>query len=320
MSDDLARLKLGADCFSQYTDWNSYLNAMTRAEELGYDSLWTPDHVLPTPPGFDPEGPILEAYMSLAAVAARTTTATLGLLVSPVTFRNPALLTKMVTTLDHISDGRAILGVGSGWAEEEHRQYGVEFGSGFGERLSWLRQALPIMRGMLDEQRPSSEEEDRYSIEEAINSPAPVQAHLPILVGGSGPRVTLRQVAEFADMCNIVGPPEFVAERDAILLEHCSTVGRDPSDIERTVAIRQPIIRDTREEAEKVLAEVFAHNRFEPWPGAGTASTVDGIADLCGHYIDLGYRHLIFQFLAPFDEETMTRIAQEVRPMLERNT
>ncbi len=107
-------VKLGADCFSQSTTWNDYIASMTLAEDLGYDSLWTPDHVLPTVPGGNGDGDILEAMMCLAAVARATSRATLGLLVSPITLRNPAVLTKMVTTLDHISGGRAILGVGAG--------------------------------------------------------------------------------------------------------------------------------------------------------------------------------------------------------------
>jgi alkanesulfonate monooxygenase SsuD/methylene tetrahydromethanopterin reductase-like flavin-dependent oxidoreductase (luciferase family) len=315
VSDGVAGLRFGADCFSQHTEWEPYLDAMVRAERLGYDSLWTPDHVLPTPPSADPHGPILEPYMAIAAVAARTSRATLGLLVSPIAFRNPALLTKMVTTLDHVSGGRAVLGIGSGWAEEEHRRYGVEFGSGFGERLAWLREALPVMRGMLDGTRPSAAG-GRYSMTEVINSPPPVQERLPILVGGSGKKVTLRLVAEYADMCNIVGPPDWVAESDEVLVRHCEEVGRDPATIERTVAIRQPLIRDSRAEAEKALLGVFDANGFEPWPGAGTAGTVDDLVDLCGRYIDIGYRHLIFQFLAPYDRETMTRLLEEVKPQL----
>jgi alkanesulfonate monooxygenase SsuD/methylene tetrahydromethanopterin reductase-like flavin-dependent oxidoreductase (luciferase family) len=315
MPGGAADIRFGADCFSQHTDWESYLEAMVTAERLGYDSLWTPDHVLPTPPSSDPQGPILEPYIAIAAVAARTSRATLGLLVSPITFRNPALLTKMVTTLDHVSNGRAILGVGSGWAEEEHRQYGVEFGAGFGERLGWLRQALPVMRGMLDGARPSASG-GRYTMAEVVNSPLPIQERLPILVGGGGPKVTLRLVAEYADMCNLIGSPELIAEREAALLRHCEEVGRDPSEIERSVAIRQPLIRDSRSEAEEALLGVFDHNGFEPWPGAGHAGTVEDIAELCAQYVDLGYRHLIFQFLAPYDRETMTRLIQDVRPLL----
>ncbi len=186
-------VRLGADCFSQHTDWVAYLAAMGRAEILGYDSLWTPDHLLPTSGGSS--GPILEPFMALAGVASHTSRATLGLLVSPITFRNPAVLTKMITTLDHVSNGRAVLGVSAGWAQEEHRQFGIEFGEGFGERLRWLGEALPVMRGMLDDIRPTAGG-DRYAIADVVNAPPPIQDHLPILIGGGGPKVTLRLVAE----------------------------------------------------------------------------------------------------------------------------
>ena len=287
---------------------------MTRAEALGYDSLWTPDHLIPTPPNADPEGPILEPYMCLAGVAAMTSKATLGLLVSPISLRQPALLVKMITALDHISNGRAILGLGAGWHEEEHRQYGFEFGDGFGERLDWLRQALPVIRGMLDGTRPSSDG-GRYDIREAVNSPPPVQDHLPILIGGTGPKVTLRLVAEYGDMCNLIGFPEQIAVAEAKLVEHCESVGRNPAGIERTVAIRQPVIRDSRSEAERVLNEIFARNDSQPWSKEMVGTTQD-LVDKCSQYVELGYQHLIFQFLSPFDRETMERLATEVRPHL----
>lgn len=313
--DGRSKVKFGADCFSQHTDWQSYLQAMGRAEELGYDSLWTPDHLIPTPPDTDPEGPILEPYMCLAGVAAVTSRATLGLLVSPISLRQPALLAKMITTLDHISNGRAVLGLGAGWHEEEHRQYGFEFGSGFGERLDWLRQALPVMRGMLDGTRPSSIG-DRYDIQEAANSPAPIQTLLPILIGGTGPKVTLRLVAEYGDMCNLIGSPDQVAAAEARLVEHCGAVGRDPAQIERTVAIRQPVVRDSESEAEQVLNEIFAHHGSEPW-SRDMVGTPQDLIDRCTPYVEMGYQHLIFQFLSPFDQETMERLASEVRPQLE---
>ena len=287
---------------------------MMSAESLGYDSLWTPDHLIPTPPNADPEGPILEPYMCLAGVAAMTSKATLGLLVSPISLRQPALLVKMITALDHISNGRAILGLGAGWHEEEHKQYGFEFGDGFGERLGWLRQALPVVRGMLDGTRPSSDG-GRYDIREAVNSPAPVQGHLPILIGGTGPKVTLRLVAEYGDMCNLIGSPAQVAVAEAKLVEHCEAVGRNPAEIERTVAIRQPIIRDSRSESERVLNEIFARHDSEPWSKDMVGTTQD-LVDKCSEYVELGYQHLIFQFLSPFDRETMERLATEVRPHL----
>ena len=314
MPESIATLKFGADCFSQHTSWSAYLDAMTTAEELGYDSLWTPDHVLPTPPSADPEGRILEPFMCLAAVAARTTRATLGLLVSPISLRHPTLMTKMITTLDHISGGRAVLGVGAGWVDEEHRQYGFDFGEGFGDRLAWLRDALPVMRGMLDGTRPSAHT-DHFDISDVINSPRPVQDHLPILIGGSGRKVTLRLVAEYGDMCNVIGSPSQVAEIEQALLEHCRAVGRDPAEIERTVAIRQPIIRDSKERAEAVLDEICTFNELGSY-ASGLAGTPDDLVEALSGYAEIGYRHLIFQFLAPYDRETMERLVGEVRPRL----
>jgi alkanesulfonate monooxygenase SsuD/methylene tetrahydromethanopterin reductase-like flavin-dependent oxidoreductase (luciferase family) len=314
MNDSQNAVKFGADCFSQHTDWSSYLDAMVRAEELGYDSLWTPDHVLPTPPSSDPEGRILEPFMCLSAVASQTSRATLGLLVSPISLRHPTLMTKMITTLDHISAGRAVLGVGAGWAEEEHLQYGFRFGTGFGERLGWLREALPVMRGMLDGTRPSAQT-DHFDIAEVINSPRPIQEHLPILIGGSGPKVTLRLVAEFGDMCNVIGTPDRVAELDRALIEHCENVGRDPAEIERTVAVRQPIIRDTRERAQAALDEICTYNDLGSY-ASGVAGTPDDLVEHLSGYIEIGYRHLIFQFLAPYDRETMELLVADVRPAL----
>ena len=121
---------------------------MLRADALGYDSLWTWDHVYPIVGS--PDGPILEAWTAMAAIAALTKRATIGHLVGANTFRNPALTAKMITTIDHISNGRAVLGIGAAWFEAEHTAYGIEYGSGFPERLRWLGEALPIMRGMLD--------------------------------------------------------------------------------------------------------------------------------------------------------------------------
>lgn len=306
-------VKLGADFFSEFTTWDNLLGGMRKAEQLGYDSLWMPDHVLPSTGQI--EGPILEPYMAMAGVAAHTTRASLGLLVSPISLRNPALVTKMITTLDHISHGRAILGIGGGWAEEEYRQYGADFGTSAGQRLGWLEEALPMVRGMLEGSRPSTPG-PRWNMQEVVNSPPPVQENLPILIGGAGPKVTLRLVAEFADMCNMIGPAQAIADRDQVLIAHCKTAGRDPDEVERTVGIRQPIIRDSKLEAEKVLRETFASHHAEQLTGLGHAGTVSDIAALCSDYISIGYKHLIFQFLSPFDEETLTRLATEVREEL----
>lgn len=313
MPDMSAPIKLGADIWNQYTDWPAFKAAHLRAEELGYDSLWTMDHIYPP---FEPEdGPILEAFSAMSAIAEVTDRASISVMVASNTYRNPAMLTKIITTIDHISNGRAILAVGAGWAEHEHRGFGFEFGSGPGERLRWLKEALPVMRGMLDGTRPSASG-PHYAMKDAHNVPAPVQERMRMLIGGSGPRVTLRLVAEYADICNIGGSPSKVAASDDILIEHCEAVGRDEKTIERSIDVGAPTIRDSRTEAFRVKNELFAAQRSEPWKNQPTGTPED-VFEWLARYVEIGYRHLVFYWPAPYDEETMVRMTNEVRPKLE---
>ena len=314
MPDMNAPLKLGINSWNQYSDWPSFLAAQQRADRLGFDSIWTWDHVYPIVGSAD--GPIFEGYTAMAAVASTTERASVGLLVGANTFRDPSLVAKMVTTIDHISGGRAVLGIGGAWFEKEHTAFGLEFGASPGERLRWLGEALPILRGMLDGEPPTTS--GRYVTKAALNLPAPVQEHVPILVGGGGPQVTLRLVAEYADMNNIgrLTPAE-LAEKDAVLISHCESVGRDESTIERTAGVGTPFIRDSREEAFTVMADVFADNGdARTWTGMPVGA-VEHVVDHCKPYLDAGYRHLIFGSPAPYDQETIERLATEVRPELE---
>jgi alkanesulfonate monooxygenase SsuD/methylene tetrahydromethanopterin reductase-like flavin-dependent oxidoreductase (luciferase family) len=229
----VAQVKIGALCWNQYTDWPSLLEAGRRADRLGYDSLWTWDHLYPIVG--DSNGPILEGWLVTTAWAQATEHVRIGLMVGANTFRNPALVAKMATTLDHISNGRAILGIGAAWFEEEHEAFGIEFGSGPPERLRWLGEALPIMRGMLDGTEPTA---PRSALRVAAD-PEPAGAgpgHLPIAIGGGGEQVTLKLVARYADMNNVGGGVENVRRKEEVLLRHCESVGRDPSPIERTPA------------------------------------------------------------------------------------
>ena len=147
-------IRLGALCWNQYTTWPAMLEAGMRADRLGYDTLWTWDHLYPIV-GSD-DGPILEGWLTLAAWAQATERIRIGLMVGANTFREPSLTAKMATTLDHISGGRAILGIGGAWFETEHEAFGLAFGDGLPERLRWLAEALPIMRGMLHGERPTA--------------------------------------------------------------------------------------------------------------------------------------------------------------------
>lgn len=308
------QVKLGALAWNQYTPWSDLRQAGINADRLGYDSIWTWDHLYPIVGSH--EGPILEGWLTLAAWAERTEHAQIGLMVGANTFRNPAVVAKMATTLDHISGGRAVLGIGGAWFETEHRAYGIEFGSSPGERLRWLEEAVRIMRGMLRGEQPSGSR--FYETREVLNHPAPVQAKLPILIGGGGEKRTLRIVARYADACNVGGGFDNVQRKDEILRQHCAEVGRDESEIERTVGMGMCVIRDDPAEARRVADAIFeANGRAEPWKNQ-LIGTPEQVAEIMRPFLGIGFRHFIIGFPAPHDAESMERLVREVKPELER--
>ncbi|MGD9695408.1 MAG: TIGR03560 family F420-dependent LLM class oxidoreductase [Thermoleophilia bacterium] len=204
------------------------------AEQAGFSSLWVMDHFHQIVPLSTPADPMPEGYTLLAGLAASTTTIELGTLVTGVTYRNPALLAKIVTTLDVVSGGRAWLGVGASWNESEYRAYG--FGEdlpGTRERLDRLEDALRIARAMFA--GPATLRGHRIAVADAHNSPAPVRpGGPPIMIGGNGRRRLLRLVARYGDACNVFGSPADVRDLMSVLDAHCAEVGRDPAEIHRT--------------------------------------------------------------------------------------
>jgi alkanesulfonate monooxygenase SsuD/methylene tetrahydromethanopterin reductase-like flavin-dependent oxidoreductase (luciferase family) len=311
-------VKLGVNLWSQASDWPSFLAAGRRADELGYEHLWTWDHVYAI--FGEPHQPIFEGYTALAALAQATRRIGLGLFVGANTFRNPGLAVKAITTIDHISDGRAIMGIGGAWFELEHRAFGIDFGSGFGQRLDWLAEAVPAMRALLGGATVTSAPGGRYAFDELRIDPPPVQRHLPVMIGGGGEKKTLRIVAEHADMWNVFGTPEVVAHKDAVLREHCAAVGRDSSEIERTLGCKVTI-RSTEAEAERVRRSLLEHNRTPLSRVEGDVSfwtgTPEQIAETMLRYIRVGFETFIIELPAPYDEETMESLATVVRPMVD---
>ena len=205
--------------------------AARAAEDAGFDAISVPDHV------YDPGGPafpMFEAYTVLGALAAVTSSATLLTLASPVTFREPGLLAKAVTTLDVISGGRAVLSVGVGWDAAEHEAYGIEFPAP-GERFDRLAEELAICRALFrDEQATFTG--TYYAVRDAYNSPRPVRGSIPVLVAGNGEKRTLALAARYADACNVYGSLADVRRKFDVLARHCESAGRDPAQITRTVA------------------------------------------------------------------------------------
>jgi len=224
------------------------------------------DHFYQLPMLGSPDEPMLEAYTLLGALAARTKRARLATLVTGNTYRNPALLAKIVTTLDVISGGRAMLGVGAGWFEQEHAGYGFHFPP-IRERLDRLEEALSILAPMLRGEKPSVQGRF-YRTHEALNSPAPIQlGGPPILIGGSGEKRTLRLVAKYADESNLTcAPPEIPRKLEA-LAQHCQDFGRDPHTIGKSW-LGSFIVAPTYEKAEALRNDFLAHRgmRWEALP------------------------------------------------------
>ena len=311
-------IRLGINLWSQASDWPSFLAAARRADDLGYDHFWTWDHVWAI--FGDPHQPIFEGYTALSAIAAATRNVRLGLFVGANTFRNPGIVTKAITTIDHISGGRAILGIGGAWFEAEHRAFGVDFGTGFGQRLDWLGEAVPAMRTLLDGGEVTSPAGGRYAFDRLWIDPLPVQEHLPIMIGGGGERKTLRLVAQYADIWNVFGLPETVAHKDEVLRRHCAEVGRDPDTIERTLGCKVTI-RATEGEAERVRQSLLAHNRTPASRVEGDVSfwtgTPEQIAETVRSYQAVGFSTFILELPAPYDLETMETMITVVKPMVE---
>lgn len=240
-------MKIGVQLWPQATSITELRKAWKTADAMGVDSIWTWDHFHPL--SGDPEATHFECYSLLAAMAADTCHAQIGALVSCFTYRNPQLLADMSRTIDHISNGRFVLGIGSGWFERDYTEYGYHFGTAI-ERLKLLEAGLPVIKSRL-----------------AKLNPQPVNGSIPILIGGGGEKVTLRLVAEHANQYNYFGPPESYGNKIKILDEWCAKIGRNPREIERTVAIYP----------KEVTPEIFAQ------------------------YKEVGAEHLILTCSDPFD-------------------
>jgi len=304
--------------WSQAASWNEMLDAAKRVDRLGYAHLWTWDHLYAI--FGDPYQPIFEGWSLLNAWARETEQTRLGLLVGANTFRNPGLVAKVAATLDHASDGRAILGIGGAWMEPEHLAHGIEFGSGFGQRLDWLDESVGAMRDLLDGKKVTSVPGGRYAFDHLRHQPRPIQPRLPIMIGGSGEKKTLRTVARYADMWNAMGPLDVMRHKVDVLRQHCADVGRDPSAIEFTLGIKATI-RDSEAEADRVWKSAMEHNRTPMsrveddstfWNG-----TAQQLADRLAPYVELGFRTVISEQPAPYDTETLDRLIGEVKPLVD---
>ena len=258
------------------------------AEEAGFDLVTVMDHFYQIGVHGSEEEPMLEAYATLSALAARTSRVKLGTMVSGVTYRNPALLAKTVTTLDTISNGRAVLGLGAAWNDVEHAGYGFDFPP-IGERMSRLDEALQICKLMFTEERPSFEGR-YYRIQQALNVPRPIQpGGPPILIGGSGEKRTLRFVARYGDMSNWWGSMDDLKHYSEVLDRHCEAEGRDPSTILRTIMAPVILVAD-QGQAEATLSHLSPERRAQVTP-----ATPAEAAEALQPYVEAGFGGFIFR-------------------------
>jgi F420-dependent oxidoreductase-like protein len=265
----------------------------TAAEEAGFDTVWVMDHFFQLPPLGGPDQPMLEAYTLLGALAARTRRVQLGTLVTGVTYRNPAILAKMVTTLDVISRGRAILGIGAAWYDVEHQALGVDYPRA-GVRLDMLEEAVQVCRAMFTGDDVSFSG-THYRLDHARNLPRPVQAGGPkIMIGGGGEKRTLRLVATYADQCNVTGDVATLTRKIAVLRRHCDEVGRDPAQV--AVTWMTPLILTTSSQNTAEVHEMLAAGGSPEETAGFTVGQPHEIPDLVAGAIEAGADEVIFSF------------------------
>ena len=300
--------------------WPLILEHAREIERLGYDSLWVSDHLHNAPwidhgrPSGTPRmsAPVFECWSLLAALSQTTTRVRLGQLTTANSFRPPALLAKIVATVDVMSGGRVELGIGSGWFEREHLGYGMAFPSA-GQRIRMLGEALQVIRSLWTEHEVTFHG-TYYDLDRARCSPKPLQQRVPLLVGGSGP-TTLKVVAQSADKWNFIGRPEDYPAVCARLREACDAVGRDFDEIGRTW-FDTGIVVARSEPAARRAVEVVRATRGVPVERTWLSGTPGHVAEVLGQFVDLGITEFVPQFGDSPNTESLQLFAEEVIPVL----
>jgi F420-dependent oxidoreductase-like protein len=308
-------IRFGIQTGQQSIAWADMLDLWQKADAWGYDSLWNFDHFYPI--FVDPEGPCLEAWTTIAALAQATRRARIGSMVTGNTYRHPCITAKMTTTLDHVSGGRFNLGIGAGWFELEHRSFGIDFKTVPG-RLAALDEALRIIRGMLTQPKTTLHGK-HYTVTDAMCLPAPVQKpHPPIMIGGTGKRVLLRLVARHADMWNASASAEEMRALIDVIARHADTERRDPDTIEKTVMMAFCYDAPAREQ---FMCQVVGNMR-QTTPELARKQIMIGKKDECletvARYRKAGVTHFIFMTFAPYFPDELQAFAEDVVPAARR--
>ncbi len=303
---------LGCSLWPTNTKWPALCDAGVAVERAGFDHLYAWDHFYAIVG--DQENPNLECTQVLAGWGAVTERIHIGSLVHGITYRNPAVLVKTITALDHLTNGRAIMGIGAAWMEPEHKAYGIALGTRK-ERSDRFEEAARIVRSML-RQRSTTFAGTYYQVKDALNEPPPVQKELPILIGGGGEQRTLRTTARYADMWHGFGSPDDVRHKIEILRAHCAKVMRDPNEI-LAIGGGWVVIRDRMEDVRAYLQKVADHHGIAA-PAPRAMGDPDTVAAKLFEFWQAGARGFICSGAFPFDDETIERMGRDVKPRLEK--
>jgi F420-dependent oxidoreductase-like protein len=285
----------------------------TAAERAGFSAVSVMDHYHQIRAVGPPQNWMFEGNTILAGIAARTESIALGMLVGGVTYRNPAQHAKITTTLDIISGGRVFHGIGAAWFDGEHVAYGYDFPP-LRERFERLEDHLRIARAMFTEEQ-ASVAGTRHSITDAYNNPKPLRGDIPIVIGGSGERKTLRMVAQYADGCNFFGDPERARHLIGVLEGHCENLGRDPSEITKTAMMPSIAIGETEDEAQGKLAAMRDAGFPESRIAATTAGTPEQILERAHAYRDVGIDGVTLTLPDVQDPDAVTLVGETLAPL-----
>jgi F420-dependent oxidoreductase-like protein len=277
-------LRFGVQTYPQHTTYAEILQVWREADELGFDTAFAFDHFIPI--SGDPNGPCFEGWTLISALAAQTKRLKVGLLVTGNTYRNPAVLANMVATVDHVSNGRVVLGIGAGWYEREHTAYGVAFSTP-SERAQQLVEAIQVIKLLFTQDR-SNFTGKYYQLKDAPFSPKTVQKpYPPILIGGMGRKVVQPLAARYADMWDFFADdPDHAKQLNMNFDKICKRVGRDPKQVERSMSLQAAQLTGSKDEV---------HNRVQA-------------------FADAGVQHLVVALSSPYDREFLRRFAKEVIP------
>ncbi len=305
-------IRFGIQTGQQMVEWKDMLDLWVKADAWGYDSLWNFDHFYAI--FVDPENPCLEGWTTLSALAQATKRARIGHLVNGNTYRHPCVTAKMAASLDHISGGRLNLGIGAGWFEKEHSDFGIDF-KDVPRRLQALDEACQIIRGMFT-QAKTTVHGKHYQVTDAMCFPKPVQqGGPPIMIGGTGKNVLLKIVAKYADLWNASDGADEMRGYIDIIKRHGDKIGRDTDAIEKTVML--PLCYKAAPEREQFVCQLMAGMRQVSLDEArrrGVIGNQQECLDTIERYAKAGVTHFIFMCFTPYFLDEIQAFAEEIIP------